>query len=356
MVTFLSFIFVLGVLIFFHELGHFLVAKKLGIKVERFSLGFPPNIFSHKYGDTTYSIGMIPLGGYVKMAGEFPEEEATGAPDEFLSHPISHRAAVLFAGPFMNYALAILIMAGLYLFVGVPYYDPDRIVVGEVMDSSPAQEAGLQPGDQIITVDGRAVSAFDSMKVAVNSRVEAPVRVSWLRGGDTMSASIVTRAAEVPGLQGGIDTVGEIGITEQAAGYEKYGVGEALTHGFVQTHVILWETLKFLKQLVTGEMSTKMIAGPVFIAQQSGREARRGPARLFFFMALLSVNLAVLNIQPVIPILDGGRLLFLLVEKLRGAPLPLKARLAVQYVGILAVLSLTLFVTYNDIMRLLGRL
>jgi len=356
MVTFLAFIFVLGVLIFFHELGHFLVAKKLGIKVERFSLGFPPNIFNRKYGDTTYSIGVIPLGGYVKMAGELPDQEATGAPDEFMSRPVSHRAAVLFAGPFMNYVLAILIMVGLYLFVGVPYYDQDRILVGEVIESSPARDAGLQPGDQIIAVDDQAVSAFDSMRAAINRRVEMPVRVSWLRGGDTLSANIVTRAAEVPDLQGGIDTVGEIGITEQVAGYEKYGVGEALTRGFVQTHVILWETLRFIKQLVTGEVSTKMIGGPVFIAQQSGREARRGPARLFFFMALLSVNLAVLNIQPVIPILDGGQLLFLLLEKFRGSPLPMKARLAAQYFGILAVLSLTLFVTYNDIMRLLGRL
>ena len=356
MLTFLSFIFVLGVLIFFHELGHFLVAKKIGVRVERFSLGFPPNIFSRKVGDTTYCIGLIPLGGFVKMAGENPDEETTGAPNEFMSKPISHRAAVLFAGPFMNYLLAIALMIGIYLFAGVPYFSTDRIVVGEVSDNSPAAQAGLKPDDTVIAVNGTPVKAFDSMRVMINAVVEAPVNVTWVRGADTTTAGIITRKGEVLDEKGNSRTVGEIGISEKAAGYQRYGVGQAVSNGFVTTHVIVWETLKFIKQLMFGEISTKMIGGPLFIAQQSGKEARRGLSRLFFFMALLSVNLAVLNIQPIIPILDGGQLLFLLIEKIRGVPLPMKARIAVQYFGILAVLSLTLFVTYNDIMRLLGRL
>lgn len=356
MLTFFAFIFVLGVLIFFHELGHFVVAKRIGIRVEKFSLGFPPNIFSKKVGDTTYCIGLIPLGGYVKMAGENPDEEATGAPNEFMSKPISHRAAVLFAGPFMNYLLAILLMTGIYLFAGIPYFDPDRIVIGEVMRDSPASQAGLLPDDQVIAVNGRSVKAFDSMRVAINRVIDAPIDLTLVRGADTLSASIVTRKAEVLSPEGNVDTVGEIGISEKVSGYRKYSLIESATNGFTTTHVIVWETLKFIKQLLMGEVSTKMIGGPLFIAQQSGKEARRGPSRLFFFMALLSVNLAVLNIQPIIPVLDGGQLLFLLIEKIRGVPLSMKTRVAVQYVGILAVLSLTLFVTYNDIMRLLGRL
>jgi regulator of sigma E protease len=354
--TFFSFIFVLGILIFVHELGHFLVAKKLGIKVERFSLGFPPNIISRQFGDTIYSIGIIPLGGYVKMAGEHPDEESTGAPNEFMSRPVSHRAAVLVAGPLMNYFLAIAIMTGIYLFAGIPYSDPDRIVVGEVAAESPAAQAGLISDDNIIAVNGQPVRAFDSMRTVINSFVEAPVGLTWVRHQDTLSASIVTRKAEVMNAEGNVDTVGEIGISEKIAGYKKYALGPAFVNGFSKTHVILWETLVFLKQLVTGQISTKLIGGPVFIAQQSGEYARRGPSWLFFFVALLSVNLAVLNIQPVIPVLDGGQLLFLMIEKMRGRPLPLKARIAVQYVGILAVLTLTLFVTYNDILRLLGRL
>jgi regulator of sigma E protease len=354
--TFFSFIFVLGLLIFVHELGHFLVAKKLGIKVERFSLGFPPNIISRQVGETIYSIGLIPLGGYVKMAGEHPDEESTGAANEFMSRPVSHRAAVLVAGPIMNYLLAIVIMTCIYLFAGIPYSDPDRIVVGEVAAEGPAARAGLLSDDQIIAINGQPVRAFDSMRTVVNSFVEAPVGVTWVRNQDTLSASIVTRQAEVMNSEGALDTVGEIGISEKVAGYRKYSLGPAIANGFTKTHVILWETLVFLKQLVTGQVSTKLIGGPVFIAQQSGEYARRGPSWLFFFVALLSVNLAVLNIQPVIPVLDGGQLLFLMIEKMRGRPLPMKARIAVQYVGILAVLSLTLFVTYNDILRLLGRL
>ena len=351
MVTFLSFVFVLGLLIFFHELGHFLVAKKAGVRVEQFSLGFPPTIFKHKWGETEYCIGIIPLGGYVKMAGENPDEQATGDPGDFMSKSIGQRAAVMVAGPFMNYLLAIVILTGIYLFAGVPYSDPDRILVGEVLEDGPAAQAGLQTGDQIISVDGHQVVAFDSMRVLINSAVEAPVAINWVRANDTISATITTRRNELPNPQGGIDTVGEIGIGEQIAGYEKYGLGEAIVNGVTTTHVILWETVKFLKQLVTGQVSTKLLGGPLFIAKQSGKEARRGPSRLFFFIALLSVNLAVLNIQPLIPVLDGGQLLFLLIEKIRGRPLAMNIRIKFQYVGILAVIALTLFVTYNDIMR-----
>jgi len=273
-----------------------------------------------------------------------------------MSRPVSHRAAVLVAGPIMNYLLAIAIMTGIYLFAGIPYSDPDRILVGEVAAESPAAKAGLHSDDNIIAINCQAVNVFDSMRAVVNRFVEAPVNVTWIRNQDTLSVGIVTRRAEVTNAEGGVDTVGEIGISEKIAGYRKYSLGPALANGFTKTHVILWETLVFLKQLVTGQVSTKLIGGPVFIAQQSGEYARRGASWLFFFVALLSVNLAVLNIQPVIPVLDGGQLLFLMIEKMRGRPLPIKARIAVQYVGILAVLTLTLFVTYNDILRLLGRL
>jgi regulator of sigma E protease len=353
MLTFVSFIFVLGVLIFFHELGHFLVAKKVGIKVDRFSLGFPPNIFSRKYGETTYCIGIIPLGGYVKMAGENPDEEATGAPSEFMSKSVAQRAAVIFAGPFMNYVLAIGILVGIYMFAGVPQYDPERILVGEMAEDGPAIQAGLQPDDQIIAIDGATVASFDSMRVQINRVVEAPVEVTWVRGTDTLLASIVTRRNELPNAQGGVDTVGEIGIGEKIIGYRKYGLVDAATNGFVTTHVILIETVRFLKQLVTGEVSAKMLGGPLFIAQQSGREARRGASRLFFFMALLSVNLAVLNVLP-IPVLDGGHLIFLAIEKLKGSPMSMKARLVAQQVGMVALLALIVVVTYNDVLRWLG--
>ena len=351
MLTALAFIFVLGILIFIHELGHFLVAKKVGIRVEKFSLGFPPNIFAKQFGETTYCIGIIPLGGYVKMAGENPDEEATGSPDEFMSKSVPRRAAVIVAGPFMNYLLAIFLLIGMGYFGGQPLVDNDRVVIGELSEGGPAEQAGLLPDDQIIAINGEAVSQFDSLRVRINARVAEPVTITWVHQADTLTKEMVTAISEYPNAEGGIDSLGIIGFNQKIIGYKKYGLGESISKGFIATHVIVYETVKFVKKFATGQVSPKMIGGPLFIAQQSGKEARKGAANLFFFMALLSVNLAVLNVLP-IPVLDGGHLLFLGVEALRGSPLSMKARVAAQQVGIVLLLTLIIFVTYNDVMRL----
>jgi regulator of sigma E protease len=353
--TIVSFIFVLGVLIFFHELGHFVVAKRAGVKVERFSLGFPPNIFSRRWGETTYSIGLIPLGGYVKMAGEQPDEEATGSPDEFMSKSVGQRTAVILAGPLMNYFLALFILIGIYYFSGSPYYDDSRVLVGVVDSEGPAGKAGLQTDDQIIAVNQVPISTFDSLQAMIHRAVETEVSVSWLRGTDTLSSTMITRRAPALSAEGEIDTVGEIGITQKPVGYNKYGLLESVANGVEHTHLIAWETLKFLKQLVTGQVSSKLLGGPLFIARQSGKEARHGIASLLIFMALLSINLAILNVLP-IPVLDGGHLVFLIIEKLRGRPPSMKARMIAQQVGMLALLTLIVFVTYNDILRMIGGL
>ncbi len=350
LLTAVTFIFVLGILIFIHELGHFLVAKRVGIRVERFSLGFPPDIISRKYGETTYSIGMIPLGGYVKMAAEHPHEEATGAPYEFMSKTVGQRAAVIFAGPFMNYVLSIVLLIGIFLFAGRAVFDENRIVVGEVNDGGPARMAGLQVDDVIIGVNGEYVTKFDTLRARINAVVNDKLELTWLHGQDTLSATMRTTIQEIPTLDGKYDTVGIIGISEKILGYESYSFGEAISQGFVTAHVIVWETVKFIKRLVTGEVSAKLIGGPIFIAQQSGKEVRKGAANLFFFMALLSVNLAVLNVLP-IPILDGGHLIFLFMEKVKGSPVSMRARMVAQQIGLFLLLGLILIVTYNDILR-----
>ncbi len=355
LLTILSFVFVLGILIFIHELGHFLVAKKVGIRVDSFSLGFPPHVFKYKRGETTYCIGIIPLGGYVKMAGENPDEESTGDPGEFMSKSVGRRAAVIVAGPLANYLLAIALVSGIYLFAGTGLTDQDRILVGEVTEEGPAALAGLQTGDQIISVDGHTVAAFDSMRVLINAVVDAPVAIDWVRNNDTISANVTTVGTPWQNTQGGVDTVGMIGIGEKIIGYQKYGVGESIVNGVAKTHMMVWATVMFLKQLIAGQIPTDQLGGPIFIAQQSGREARRGASSLFFFMALLSVNLGVLNVVP-IPVLDGGQLVFLLIEKILGRPLSMNIRIKFQYVGILAVISLMLYVTFNDMMRLIDDL
>jgi regulator of sigma E protease len=354
MLTVLSFIFVLGVLIFVHELGHFLLAKKVGIRVDQFSLGFPPHIFSKQRGETKYCIGLIPLGGYVKMAGENPDEAATGAPHEFMSKPVGHRSLVILAGPAMNYLLAIVLLIGVYLFSGEPVYDNNRVLVGEMTANGPAANAGIQTGDQILAINGEYHSNFDSVRVRIYRIVEGPVEVTWLHDSDTLTATITTRLSELPNIQGGIDTVGLIGFQQQVLEYRQFGIGEAIANGFISAHVFVYQTVRFVKMLVAGEVSTKMLGGPLFIAQQSGKEARKGAANLFVFMALLSVNLAVLNILP-IPVLDGGHMVFLGIEAVRGSPLSMRARLMAQQVGLISLLGLIIFVTYNDILRVLNR-
>jgi regulator of sigma E protease len=350
LVSIAAFIFVLGILVFIHELGHFLVAKRVGIKVESFSLGFPPNIFKKKWGETTYCIGIIPLGGYVKMAGEQPTDDATGAPDEFMSKSIGKRAAVIFAGPFMNYVLAIFLLIGIYYFGGKPLFDENRVLVGEVSQDGPAFEAGLQTDDHIISINGYNVTRFDSLASRIYKIVEKPLELSWVHQNDTLSKTITTKLTTIPNISGGMDTIGIIGFTQKIIGYEKYPLTQSITEGFLMTHTLLYTTFDFLKKVLSMQISPKAIGGPLFIAQQSGKEARKGASSLFFFMALLSVNLAVINIVP-IPVLDGGQLVFLGIEKLRGSPLSMKARMIAQQVGIVLVLGLIVMVTYNDILR-----
>jgi len=231
MLTILSFVFVLGILIFIHELGHFLVAKKVGIKVEAFSLGFPPNIYTKKVGDTEYCLGMIPLGGYVKMAGENPNEEATGAEYEFMSKSVSQRAAVIIAGPFMNYLLAIFIFICLIYFSGRPVFDKERILVGVIEEGSPAEAAGLMAGDQIIGMNGLSYSNFDSLRVQINKMKREELSLTWLKGTDTISNKITTILIPMQLESGEIDSIGIIGFKQKVIRVESFGIVESISLG-----------------------------------------------------------------------------------------------------------------------------
>ncbi|MCB2229261.1 RIP metalloprotease RseP [bacterium] len=348
--TILAFVFTLGVLIFIHELGHFAVAKWVGIGVERFSVGFPPYIFNWRRGGTAYSIGLIPLGGFVKMKGENPDEESTGAKDEFMSKSVGQRAAVIFAGPFMNYVLAVFLIIGVFYLSGRPVYDDSVSIVGEVAENGPAMEAGMVTGDHIIAVDGQPVTSFESMRKLIMVKVEEPIEITWIRGADTMSGTMTTETSLLPTEDGTTDTIGVIGISQQILAYENIGFAEAVTAGIHQTHAMVGQTILFVYKLVSGQVSSKLIGGPIFIAQMSGKQAEQGASNLFWFMALLSVNLAVLNVLP-IPVLDGGHLVFLAIEAVKGKPLSVKARGVAQQIGLIVLLSLIIFVTYNDVMR-----
>ncbi len=353
MTTFFATLLVLGVLIFVHELGHFLVAKWAGIRVERFSLGFPPKMIGFTKGETEYCISWVPLGGYVKMAGENPEEsEVTGDPREFMSKSIAARAAVIIAGPLMNFVAAILLFSAVFFFYGKPVANPDRVVVGAVLPDSPAAKVGIMTDDEIVAIDHQPVKTFQEMAEYVGQRPAQGVEVLWKRGDDIFSAPLVTRVDTLKTADGADSLVGRIGI---GMGFinEPMGLFASLGAGTVQTFNICGAMVKFLGGLFSGAVSIKMVSGPVGIAKMAGEVAREGLNMLMTFMAVLSVNLAILNVLPV-PILDGGHLVFLLIEKLKGRPLTIKQRAIAQQVGMGLLLLLIVTVTYHDVLRLFG--
>jgi regulator of sigma E protease len=350
MTTVLATIFVLGVLIFFHELGHFLVAKRSGIRVERFSLGFPPKMIGKKIGDTEYCISWIPLGGYVKMAGEDPDEaKVEGKPDEFSSKPVSVRALVVAAGPVMNFLLAIFIFWSIFFFRGDRLAHFDSTEVGSVAAGDPADKAGIQVGDRIVAVNGVEVDSFLQMARLIYRHVEEPVEIKWVRDGRQFSAQITTFKDHEVDENGEMKDVGKIGIGPSYTTV-KVGFFKSIASATDMAWFILVESAKFIIGFFTGTSSVKLLGGPLFIAQTAGETARSGFISLLSFMALLSVNLSLINILP-IPVLDGGHLLFLGIEKVKGTPLSLKQRATMQQIGLALLLLLIILVTYNDLLR-----
>jgi regulator of sigma E protease len=350
MTTVLATIFVLGVLIFFHELGHFLVAKKSGIRVERFSLGFPPKMIGKKIGDTEYCISWIPLGGYVKMAGEEPDEaQVQGKPDEFSSKPVSVRALVVAAGPIMNFLLAAFIFWGIFFFRGDQLVHYDSTQVGSVGAGDPADKAGIKVGDRIVAVNGVEVDSFLQMARLIYPHVEEPVQITWMHEGRELTAEITTFKDRELDENGQMKDVGKIGI---GPGYTTVKVGffKSIADAVDMAWFILVESAKFLFGFFTGTSSVRQLGGPLFIAQTAGETARSGFISLLSFMALLSVNLSLINILP-IPVLDGGHLLFLSIEKVKGTPLSLKQRATMQQIGLALLVLLIILVTYNDLLR-----
>ncbi len=344
-------IFVLGVLIFVHELGHFIVAKRSGVKVERFSLGYPPKMIGFKRGETEYCISWIPFGGYVKMAGENPdEEELTGAPYEFQSKPIGIRAAIIAAGPIMNFVAAILIFWMVFLFSGVAVVDTNSAVIGLISPNGPAAKAGIIPGDEIVSINGIPVHSFEEMAKQIYKEVEKPIVVEWIRNGKTHLATIITMKDEVVDAHGEKKVVGKIGIGPQTKTIQK-GFFDSFTESIKTSVSIIIQLIGVIIGLFSGAISIKAMGGPVQIAQMAGQTAQLGFSSLMTFTAFLSLNLGLLNILP-LPVLDGGHLTFLAIEKLRGKPISFETKARIQQVGILLLLVLMITVTYNDILRI----
>ncbi|MCC6718950.1 MAG: RIP metalloprotease RseP [Acetobacteraceae bacterium] len=352
----LAFVVVLGVLVFIHELGHYLAARWCGVHVETFSIGFGRAIASWTDSKgTVWKLAWLPLGGYVKLHGqERPEDVPSDVQAlwiegrTFHEKQIGARAFVVAAGPLANFVLAAVLFAGLYFFVGKPVVadNPNPpALIGEVVAESAAGRAGLQAGDRILAIDGTAIAGFSDLQRIVSA---APGRTVSLRvqrgaGEQTLSATIDTRTV------GGAE-VGMLGVRSAAPPqrFEPVGIVGAVAGGVARTWDVTVRTLAGLWQMITGRVGTEDLGGPLRIAQMSGQVAQLGVVSLVSFIAVLSVNLALINLFP-IPVLDGGHLLFYLAEAIRGRPLPPRAQEYGMKAGLAVILALFVFATWNDL-------
>ena len=427
--TILAFVFVLGVLIFVHELGHFMMARRIGVRVLTFSLGFGPKILNIHRGGTDYCVSVIPLGGYVKMAGENPEDQRTGAPDEFLSKSKWQRFQVLVMGPVMNIVLALVVMTVvLYQRAEVPIFDQQAVVIGTFSDNSPAKAAGLQPGDRVVTIDGQPVDTWDQFWMAIVPKAKKEVAIGYVRDGKAATATLIPTAQGkfdmgdigiqptvhpqlgeltpgMPAAQAGLKRgdvilaagdekdisyehllaaikahdaqpltltirrdgqVQQIAVTPRMSG-DKPMIGAQISA--FETRTIKpgpleavklsiqknWEWARLIVQTLVGlftrETSVKQLMGPVAIADLSGSAAEAGWIPLFTLMAMISVNLGLLNLRP-IPVLDGGHIFILALEGLARRDFSMRVKEKMLLAGFVVLLMLMVTVIYNDLMRI----
>jgi regulator of sigma E protease len=338
-------------LIVFHELGHFLVAKFLGIGVERFSIGFGPKISGFRRGETEYMVSAIPLGGYVKLIGDDPRGTDGDHPRAFLNKPIGHRIAVVAAGPLANFALAIAIFAGVH-WVGVPTPQISELPeVGEVVTDSPAQQAGVQKGDRILTVNHQPIDRWEELVQTIHSHINMPLQLSVQRGTEILELTVTPKPGKIIKDLEEVE-VGLIGVAPQMDfTVMRYSPPVALWKGMEKTWEISALTVVSLVKMVQGKISPKHLAGPVGIFQMAGQQAKVGWLPLVSLMAVLSISLGILNLFP-IPVLDGGHILFFAVEGLWGQPIsPRKQEIATQ-VGLFLLVALMLTAFYNDLLRI----
>ena len=428
MTTLLAFLFVLGVLIFVHELGHFLAARRVGVRVLTFSLGFGPKILKFQRGDTEYCVSAIPLGGYVKMAGENPDDPRSGKADEFLSKTKWQRFQILIMGPLMNIVLAVIVLAFvLAQGADVPAYRDEPPVVGSTLAGSPAERIGIQRGDRILTVDDSQVPTWEKLLIAIATRPDRDVPLTILRNGQTQSLTVRPTAegryeignigvlpdinpivdsvipgdvAEKAGLKAGdvimslngermvlrsqlIEAVSKSGGKEVELTVRRGGEtvnlratpeqrGDRAWLGFylseptksftptpleavrlsvernIESSGLIFRTLA---GLFTGDTSVRQLQGPVGIAQLSGESASEGLLSLLSLMAMLSINLGILNLMP-IPVLDGGHILILLLEGIARRDFSMQVKEKMLLAGFVVLMMLMVTVIYNDLTRI----
>ncbi|WP_417816086.1 RIP metalloprotease RseP [Thalassospira alkalitolerans] len=356
METLLAFLFVLSVLVFVHEYGHYWVAIRNGVKVEAFSIGFGPELFGwYDKKGTRWKISLLPLGGYVKMFGDMNPASAGQRDDlneDERQHAFHHkglraRAAIVFAGPAANFLFAIIVFIVLFAAVGQQRALP---VVGETVDGSPAAAAGLLPQDQIEAVNGQSIDWFSELSDVIRANAGSQVALSILRDGQVVDIA-VTPEPVTTGEGDSQQTFGRLGVTAGAFETQRDGIVDATGRAFSATYGLVAQTLSALGEMIAGERDSSELGGPIRIAQMSGEVAEGGLGPLLFFMAYLSISLGLINLMPV-PVLDGGHLVFYAIEAIRGKPLGAKAQEYGFRLGAGLVFSLIIFATWNDLSQL----
>lgn len=348
MLSLIYFIILLGVLILVHEFGHFIVAKRLGVRVERFSFGFGPKLLSFKRGETEYLISAVLLGGYVKMAGDEPGEKLKNKSWEFLSRGAADRFKIIFAGPLLNYILAFLIFSVIFLF-GSPALTTE---VGGFLKGYPAEKQGLAVGDKVLTVDSKGVKYWEDMTDIIHKHSEGPLKISVERSGKVIEKEIVPVIRKTRDIFGKEVSVALIGITpSQKIENVRYGFPQFFYMGYKKLITLTGMTYKALWSVMIGRLSVKeSMTGPIGIFVVTSQAAKMGFIYILHLMAILSASLAIFNLLP-FPVLDGGHILFLAIEKLRGRPLSIKAQEAISNVGVSLLILLTILIFYNDIIK-----
>ena len=347
---FIAVLILLGILILVHEAGHFFVAKRSGVRIERFSVGFGPRIWSIKKGDTEYTLSLIPLGGYVKMAGEEPGEKLTGADWEFASKPPGKRFNIAVAGPAVNYIFGFLFVSFLIFSFGLPRSTSE---IGNVMEGYPAEKAGLMAGDAIVSINGTDILFWDDVLKAVGGSEGEEIDLRIMRDSEAMDFSLLPKMVELKDITGERIERSVIGIgqSDKVAYMKADGLIDSLKGGARETWKVTSMSYKILWRMLTGNVSVKAVSGPVAIVAIGIELFVKNPILFLFLGAYLSLALAIFNLLP-FPILDGGHILFLAIEKLRGRPLGRKTQEIVQNAALVLLISFVLVVTWNDIWKL----
>jgi regulator of sigma E protease len=355
--TIILFLLILGVIVFFHELGHFFMAKLYGVKVDEFGIGFPPKIFGFKKGETEYSINWIPLGGFVRIMGEDGENKSD--PRSFSSKSVSKRFQIISAGVIMNFILAFIIFSSIFI-IGFPQDVTGedlselknardiKVLISEVVKDSPAEKAGLKAGDVILQANKKNIASVKDLQDHTKENVGQVMTLNILREKETFTKEIVPRKNHP-------DNQGPLGIALVRTAVVSYSPLEAIKKGYEYTvHLTVLIIMAFagiIWSLFTTGKTIAEVSGPVGIAVMTQQAAAMGFMSILNFTALISVNLAIINALP-FPALDGGRLLFLIVEKIKGTPINQQWETKINNVGFMLLMLLMVVVTFRDVARL----